>query len=401
MVAVATASALLAIALGWRGSDLPAQVFRAELFRQDGFVLWNSQWFGGHAVLGYSVIAPAISAADRTARARCAERHRVGAVMFERILRFSFGPRRVARQPLVRARHRHQSHRRAHDVRVRRRARARRDLRAAASPRGHRGRVRGAVLAREPARRLLPRDRRGRVGGRATRATRAGARARVRGARPDRDDRVALPDRRSGAVRTVGADLGPLPAARSSPPRCGATPAARWGAALLRAVAIGSYVVPTALGGNVSRLGQYVAGPLLACALLPRRRLLLAALAIPLLIWQWFPAVDGIAFAHTDPSTRASYYTPLLTYLGTPGRTRSAGSRSRRPTGTGKRRTRRRTCCSRAVGNASSTSRTTRSSTRSRSPPATYRIVAARQRREVRRAPGRAASTTRRSASAR
>ena len=44
---------------------------------------------------------------------------------------------------------------------------------------------------------------------------------------------------------------------------------------------------------------------MLACALLPRRQLLLAALAIPLLIWQWYPAVDGIAYAPTDPSTRA------------------------------------------------------------------------------------------------
>ena len=48
-------------------------------------------------------------------------------------------------------------------------------------------------------------------------------------------------------------------------------PAARWGVACFAVVAIGAYVVPTALGGNVSRLGQYVAGPLLACALLPRR----------------------------------------------------------------------------------------------------------------------------------
>jgi hypothetical protein len=94
-------------------------------------------------------------------------------------------------------------------------------------------------------------------------------------------------------------------------------PAARWGAACFALVAVGSYVVPSALGGNVSRLGQYVAGPLLACALLPRRRLVLFVLAIPLLIWQWFPAVDGIAFAHTDPSTRASYYQPLVSYLDT------------------------------------------------------------------------------------
>ena len=82
--------AVLAITLGWRGSDLPAQVFRAELFRQDGFVLWNSQWFGGHAVLNYSVIAPAISAPIGPL-ALGALSGIASAFMFERILRFSFG----------------------------------------------------------------------------------------------------------------------------------------------------------------------------------------------------------------------------------------------------------------------------------------------------------------------
>src|SRR4051794_35479925 len=54
--AVAATLALVASLLGWRGSDLPAQTFRAELFKRDGFVLWNSQWFGGHALLAYSVL---------------------------------------------------------------------------------------------------------------------------------------------------------------------------------------------------------------------------------------------------------------------------------------------------------------------------------------------------------
>jgi len=45
----------------------------------------------------------------------------------------------------------------------------------------------------------------------------------------------------------------------------------------------------------------------------------LRTLAIPLLVWQWFPAVDGIAFANTDPSTRVAYYRPLLAYLGDQG----------------------------------------------------------------------------------
>ena len=75
--------------------------------------------------------------------------------------------------------------------------------------------------------------------------------------------------------------------------------------ALRGSAAIGSFLVPTALGGNISRLGQYVGGPLLACALLPAP-LVLAALAVPLLIWQWHPTVDGIAYSNTDPSTRES-----------------------------------------------------------------------------------------------
>src|SRR5262245_19840772 len=53
---------LAAVLLGWRGSDLPAQVFRAELVRRDAFVIWNSEWFGGYATLAYSVIAPFVSA---------------------------------------------------------------------------------------------------------------------------------------------------------------------------------------------------------------------------------------------------------------------------------------------------------------------------------------------------
>jgi hypothetical protein len=90
VVGVAGVLAILAITLGWRGSDLPAQVFRAELFRQDGFVLWNSQWFGGHALLGYSVIAPAISAPIGPL-ALGAVSGIASAFVFERILRFSFG----------------------------------------------------------------------------------------------------------------------------------------------------------------------------------------------------------------------------------------------------------------------------------------------------------------------
>src|SRR5258708_40084500 len=87
VVGVAGVLALLAITLGWRGSDLPAQVFRAELFRQDGFVLWNSQWFGGRALLRYSVLAPSISAPIRPLALRALSGI-APPLLFERMLRF-------------------------------------------------------------------------------------------------------------------------------------------------------------------------------------------------------------------------------------------------------------------------------------------------------------------------
>src|SRR6201992_3197702 len=42
--------------------DLAAHLFRAQLFRQQGFGLWNNDWYGGHHILGYSVLFPAVSA---------------------------------------------------------------------------------------------------------------------------------------------------------------------------------------------------------------------------------------------------------------------------------------------------------------------------------------------------
>lgn len=49
------------ILLGWRGGDMPAQIYRAEAVRHHGLALWDSQWFGGHWTLGYSVAYPALA----------------------------------------------------------------------------------------------------------------------------------------------------------------------------------------------------------------------------------------------------------------------------------------------------------------------------------------------------
>ena len=305
---------LIAVVLGWRGSDLPAQVFRAELVRRDGFVVWNSEWFGGHATLAYSVIAPMISALTGPVAvgAVCGV---VSAVLFERIVRRGFG-----RASLVGA------------------------LWFAASIVTNLvvGRVTfalgvalglGAVLALQRNRGVI-----------ATicallcslASPLAGMFLMIAAAACA----IAQPSRRLAALTTTAGALTPIAATTLLFRNPGSEPyelwalivdlalctafilfvparysVLRWGAAIYAALALAAFVVPTSLGGNVSRLDQYIAGPLLVCALLPRRRVFLGLLAIPLVIWQWYPAIDGIAFASRDPSTKRAYYAPLLAYF--------------------------------------------------------------------------------------
>jgi len=314
VVAAAGVLTILAITLGWRGSDLPAQIYRAELFRQDGFVLWNSQWFGGHAVLGYSVLAPAISAPIGPI-ALGAISGIASAFLFERVLRFGFGSGAwlgslwfalgtVINLIVGRTTY-------AFGVAL----------------------ALGAIYALQHRKAVLA------VGFAllcSLSSPLAGcflAIVAVAWAGTQRAQRTQALMMLAGALAPIAVVALMFPTAGSEPYEPWAlvwdlclcaivaialrrSAAVRWGALCFALVAIGSFLVPTALGGNVSRLDQYVAGPLLACALLPRRRLLLAILAVPLLIWQWVPAVDGIAFARTDPSTRVAYYQPLLAFLG-------------------------------------------------------------------------------------
>jgi hypothetical protein len=43
-------------------TDLAAAGYRGDLFSRAGFTLWDNGWYGGHHLLAYSVIAPALSA---------------------------------------------------------------------------------------------------------------------------------------------------------------------------------------------------------------------------------------------------------------------------------------------------------------------------------------------------
>lgn len=61
-IGVAFAISALYFILDLRGGDLAAHLYRAELFKHDGFFVWNYNWYGGHYVVSYGVIFPTLAA---------------------------------------------------------------------------------------------------------------------------------------------------------------------------------------------------------------------------------------------------------------------------------------------------------------------------------------------------
>src|SRR4051812_30764290 len=90
-----------------------------------------------------------------------------------------------------------------------------------------------------------------------------------------------------------------------------------WAAGLLYlAVLVGAFVVPSPFGQNALRLGV-LAGPSVL-ALAHRRRvpvLALAVVGVGLVYLQWLPAVRAVAEAHGDPSTHAVFQDEARDFL--------------------------------------------------------------------------------------
>jgi hypothetical protein len=90
----------------------------------------------------------------------------------------------------------------------------------------------------------------------------------------------------------------------------------RLGVVLYGALTIASYLIPTALGVNVTRLATSVGLGFVIC--LPTRsrraRLLLVAALVVLFLGQWMPA-RGPLLGWRNPATTAAYFRPLLGYL--------------------------------------------------------------------------------------
>jgi hypothetical protein len=74
-----------------RTPDLAGQVYRANLFGEVGWAVWDGRWYGGHDLPGYSLVFPPLAAlvGVRTVGALAVL---TSATLFERVARKAYGP---------------------------------------------------------------------------------------------------------------------------------------------------------------------------------------------------------------------------------------------------------------------------------------------------------------------
>ncbi len=300
--------------------DLAAHLFRARLFDQQGFGLWNNDWYGGHHILGYSVLFPAVSAL-LTPQLAAALAATATAALFEPLARRQFGAQAWLGALAFGA---------ATAINL---YTGRLALAFGALP------ALGAVVA-------LDRERPLAAAGLALLsalcspvaalfAALAGAGHALAALVRRRQVRTALP----GAA-TAAAALAPVLALAVAFPEGGTEPfdlgtllpvlaicagallalprtatALRAGVAIYAVATVAVYVIPSPIGSNVARLGTLLAAPLAALLWWRRRPVLLALCAVPLLYVGWQAPVSDVAALAGDPSTSAAYYQPLLRFL--------------------------------------------------------------------------------------
>ncbi|MET7304574.1 hypothetical protein [Embleya sp. NPDC005575] len=303
----------LIIVTGVNGPDWPAQYFRTWLIRDHGTYLWNNQWYGGHLLPGYSILAPVIASKIGTATltalscvtsAWAWDKLRVGGNDFARrvgscwfavmcsvdylIGRTPFALGVAAGMLAILA------------------ARRRHPLWAgfAALLCGLSSPLSGAflmlvALAWVPKERVWP-----------TRLCFAPAALGLVAA-------LAFPNegmfpfpwwRFLPILAFAAVGLLILPKEQQSARRF------LW---LYAATAVIFFFVPTSLGGNLARLGELTAGPLMAVVLLSAgRRRLVVLLTLPLLVWQFQSAALAITHDIKDsPGEKPQYYAGMLDFL--------------------------------------------------------------------------------------
>ncbi len=314
---LAAGLALLAILTGAQGVDLAAATYRVELFARSGLTLWDSQWYGGHWTFDYSVlfapigwlagiplmeilcVAIAAWAFDRLAVGRFGRAGRAGAIVFAvgTVVQVAIGQEpyllgeTLALVALLAARNR---------------------LWPAAL---------GLAVATSLASPL--------AGGFLAMA----ALAWLIGSWPQR--RLAAGTLTAAAALPVvllellfpGLGTEPFPLLNFVGMFVGIVAVGIVVARRDRTIAVGvglyavalvfAFVVPSAIGNNVTRLGISFGVALvvvLAWEQHRRGRALLIAAAVPLALAQWVPAAHAL-LGDGNPSVQAAYFQPLLAFL--------------------------------------------------------------------------------------
>jgi hypothetical protein len=324
-IAIAVLFAVVYLIWQPRTVDLAAHTFRADLFGEEGFTIWNGQWYGGHHTPAYSILSPPLAwlLSPPVALALAAV---ASAALFPPLARGAFGDERArwgaiwfgvgtatllftARLPFALG----VAFGLAALLALQRRRYAWAVVLAALSPLG--SPVAGLFLAM------------------------AGV-AFALAAKGDRTKRL------EGLAVAAAAFIPPLFLAWAFPeggwapfPFTAYLPiplfaigcllllpreqrALRWGAALYGLGATVALLIETPMGGNAVRLGALFGGPVVLCALWGQRitrkiwaaPILLAAFAA-LAFWQWSPAVRDVIKYLEDPAAKSDYFEPLRQFL--------------------------------------------------------------------------------------
>ena len=301
------------LVIGQRGPDLPAQTYRVFLFREQGLVAFDTHWYAGHPLPGYSLLFPPL-ASFLGPRLLGALSCVVATAAFTRLLR---GQRRTG-----------------HNLAV---------LWFAVVS------VVDLVVGRLPfalglafgiAALVTARD--GRRWAALPLAVATGCASPLAGAflllaaaawLPEAGWRRAWPLSGAGVGILAAAAFGqggwfPFPATTLLVvmllsvgglvvvPR--SSQSVRRGLLLYGVVSVGLFSFHNPIGGNMVRLGAVFGGPLIAYELWRSggwRRRFLPVATIPLLIWQFAPLPTSFANGQDNPSAYPDYYAGLLTYL--------------------------------------------------------------------------------------
>jgi hypothetical protein len=333
---VAAALAGVYLVLAPSSVDLAAHLFRAEMFKEQGFAVWNNYWYGGNEVLGYSVLFPAVSA-TLTPQLAAALAATGTATVFTALARRHFGDRALAGSILFAAAT-------AADLYSGRLAFAFGALPALA-----------AVLALDSRRTVIAcllaivsamcspvaalfaaLVAGGYVLGGVVLALQAPAASPQLPSERARSAAIAaLP-----GTAVIIAALAPVLLISWIFPQGGSEPFAfttmlplvgisvialilmprelvrlRAGVAVYAVATLALYLIPTPIGSNIARMGTFAALPLATLVCWGRRPRLLALVFVPLLYVGWSPSVrDGIA-GNVDNTASTGFYRPLLGFL--------------------------------------------------------------------------------------